>query len=151
MKPEKLKILLADDDTDDCIFFQHAVNEMQNTPELTIVNDGEQLMHILNVESTSLPDLLFLDLNMQRKNGFECLLEIKQSSRLSNLPVIIFSTSLEQEVVNSLYNNGAQHFIRKPSEFLQFKKILHQTITKHTALRNILQPLRENFIINITN
>ncbi len=145
----KLKILLADDDKDDCIFFQHAVNEMQDAPALTIVNDGEQLMHVLVDESTILPDLLFLDLNMQRKNGFECLIEIKQSLRLRNLPVIIFSTSMEQEVVSSLYNNGAQHFIRKPVEFSQFKKILHQTIKSHAAMNDIAQPPRSQFIITL--
>ena len=71
-----------------------------------------------------LPHILFLDLNMPRKNGFECLSEIKHNNKLKDLPVVIFSTSFEQEVVNLLYKNGAQYFIRKPSVFLQFKEII---------------------------
>ncbi len=152
MKPEKqqapLNILLADDDTDDCIFFKEAVEELLLATNLTIVNEGEQLMQLLTNEATELPDVLFLDLNMPRKNGFECLSEIKGDKKLSQLPVIIFSTSLEQEVVNQLYKNRAQYFIRKPSDFSQFKKIIQQTITI-LAKENIVQPAREDFVLTV--
>ena len=110
-----MKILLADDDIDDCIFFKEAVDELMLSTHLTIVHDGEQLMQLLTNETNELPDVLFLDLNMPRKNGFECLSEIKLNKKLKQLPVIIFSTSFEQEVVNRLYQNVAQYFIRKPS------------------------------------
>ena len=154
MKLKPLNILLADDDTDDCIFFKEAVEELLLSTHLTAVNDGEQLMqHLNNVVRTqnfaSLPDVLFLDLNMPRKNGFECLSEIKLNQKLKQLPVIIFSTSFEQEVVNLLYQNGAQYFIRKPSEFSQFKKIIHQTITTLTVPQKKAQRTRENFVITV--
>ena len=86
---------------------------------------------------------------MPRKNGFECLSEIKHNPKLKQLPVIIFSTSFEQEVVNLLYKNGAQYFIRKPSEFSQFKKIIHQTITTLIVPQNIPQQTRENFVLTV--
>src|SRR6185295_4050117 len=98
-----LNILLADDDTDDCIFFKAAVKEFSMATTLSTVHDGEQLMELLTKEGNELPDVLFLDLNMPRKNGFECLSEIKQNKNLEHLPVIMFSTSFEQEVVNLLY------------------------------------------------
>lgn len=97
--------------------------------ELTRVKDGEQLMQVLNDENNLVPQLLFLDLNMPRRNGFECLEEIKKNKKLSALPVVIFSTSYEQEVVNELYKSGAQYFIRKPSEFSQYKKIIFHILT----------------------
>ena len=147
LKP--LNILLADDDTDDCIFFKEAVEELLLSTQLTAVNDGEQLMKLLTNETNELPDVLFLDLNMPRKNGFECLSEIKGNQKLRQLPVIIFSTSFEQEVVNLLYRNGAQYFIRKPSEFSQFKKIIHQTFITLIIPQNILQPNRENFVLTV--
>jgi DNA-binding NarL/FixJ family response regulator len=87
---------------------------------------------------------------MPRKNGFECLSEIKLSKKLNQLPVIIFSTSFEQEVVNQLYQNGAQYFIRKPSEFSQFKKIIQHSLAL-IAQENISQPTRENFVITVQN
>ena len=143
-----LNILLADDDTDDCIFFKEAVEELPVVTTLTIVNEGEQLMQLLTNEANELPHVLFLDLNMPRKNGFECLSEIKGNKKLSQLPVIMYSTSFEQEVVNQLFKNGAQYFIRKPSEFSQFKKIIQQAITI-IAKENISVPTMENFVLKV--
>ncbi len=150
MNLKQLNILLADDDTDDCIFFKEALEELPLSTHLTTVHDGEQLMQLLTNETNELPHVLFLDLNMPRKNGFECLSEIKLNKKLKQLPVIIFSTSFEQEVVNLLYKNGAQYFIRKPSEFSQFKKIIQQTLTL-IAQGNISQPTRENFVLTVQN
>jgi CheY-like chemotaxis protein len=147
---KQLNILLADDDTDDCIFFKEALDELLLSTHLTVVHDGEQLMQLLINETIEFPDVLFLDLNMPRKNGFECLSEIKLSKKLNQLPVIIFSTSFEQEVVNQLYQNGAQYFIRKPSEFSQFKKIIQQSLAL-IAQENISQPIIENFVITVQN
>jgi CheY-like chemotaxis protein len=147
---KQLNILLADDDIDDCIFFKEALDELLLSTHLRVVNDGEQLMRLLINETKEFPDVLFLDLNMPRKNGFECLSEIKLSKKLNQLPVIIFSTSFEQEVVNQLYQNGAQYFIRKPSEFSQFKKIIQHSLGL-IAQENISQPTRENFVITVQN
>jgi DNA-binding response OmpR family regulator len=143
-----LNILLADDDTDDCIFFKEAIKEL--SMHLTTVHDGEELMALLLNETEELPQILFLDLNMPRKNGFECLLEIKLNSKLKCLPVIIFSTSFEQEVVNLLFKNGAQYFIRKPAEFSQFKKIIHQTLAL-ISQKKMLQPTRAEFVLSVQN
>jgi CheY-like chemotaxis protein len=151
MNSTPLNILLADDDLDDCLFFKEAVEELSLPTQLSTMHDGEQLMQHLHNEINKLPDVLFLDLNMPRKNGFECLSEIKLNQKLHQLPVIIFSTSFEQEVVNLLFKNGAQYFIRKPSEFLQFKKIIHQTFHTLIIPENITQPSRENFVLTLQN
>ncbi|HEX7412749.1 MAG TPA: response regulator [Bacteroidia bacterium] len=143
---KQINILLADDDADDCIFFKQALTELIIPTLLTTVHDGEQLMQLLTDETKKLPNILFLDLNMPRKNGFECLAEIKQNNKLKLLPVIIFSTSFEQEVVNTLYQNGAQHFIRKPAEFSQFKTIIQQALTL-IAQGEITQATKENFVL----
>lgn len=153
MHLKQLNILLADDDIDDCVFFKQAVEEFLLPINFTAVNDGEQLMQQLTNETNKLPHVLFLDLNMPRKNGFECLSEIKLNEKLKQLPVIMFSTSFEQGVVDQLYLNGAQYFIRKPSEFGQFKKIIHQTlalmatILSTDIIGNIAQPEKENFVL----
>ena len=148
MNTKTLNVLLADDDLDDCIFFKSALTELALSTHLTVVHDGEELMLHLNSTNNRLPDVLFLDINMPRKNGFECLAEIKQDEQLKNLPVIMFSTSFEQEVVNLLHKNGAHYFIRKPSEFSQFKKIIRQTLTMIIP-GNIVQPIREHFVLTV--
>ena len=150
MNSKHLNLLLADDDTDDCIFFKAALEKLSLSTSLTTVHDGEQLMRLLLKETYEFPHVLFLDLNMPRKNGFECLSEIKLHKKLKQLPVIMFSTSLEQEVVNLLYQNGAQYYIRKPAEFLQLKKIIKQTLILITQ-ENILQPSKENFVLTVQN
>ena len=148
MSLTQLNILLADDDADDCLFFTEALTGSPLSTHLTTVPDGEHLMQLLSNEKYELPDVLFLDLNMPRKNGFEGLSEIKLNSKLNKLSVVVFSTSFEQEVVNQLYQNGAQYFIRKPSEFSQFKKIIQQTLARIVQGNN-LQPERENFVITL--
>ena len=125
----KLNILLADDDKDDCLFFKEALEELELSSQLTTVHDGEQLMHHLLAKTNQLPHVLFLDLNMPRKNGFTCLEEIKRSVRLKALPVIIFSTSYDEHIADQLFKNGAQYYICKPTHFSQLKKVLQQAIT----------------------
>ena len=157
MSSNHLNLLLADDDKDDRLFFKAALEEMPVSTHLTTVHDGEQLMQLLTKETNELPHVLFLDLNMPRKNGFECLLEIKLNKKLKQLPVIIFSTSFEQEVVNLLYKNGAQYFMRKPAEFSQLKKLIQQALTLIAQdlfigkAGNISQPTRENFVLTLQN
>jgi CheY-like chemotaxis protein len=148
MNLNHLNILLADDDTDDCIFFKEALGELIISTDLTTVHDGEELMELLMDEKNELPQILFLDLNMPRKNGFECLSEIKQNNKLKDLPVIIFSTSFEQEVVNLLYKSGALYFIRKPSVFLQFKEIILHALLLILD-ENISHSTKENFVIGV--
>jgi len=146
MIPEKLILLLADDDKDDCLFFKDVLGELPVSAQLTTVHDGEQLMQLLAGKTVELPHVLFLDLNMPRKNGFECLSEIKLDEKLKQIPVIIFSTSFEQDVVNLLYKNGAQYYIRKPAEFSQLKKVIYQALILATQ-ENISQPSKDNFVL----
>lgn len=136
MSIKPIHILLADDDTDDCFFFDKALREISISTKLTIVNDGERLMDFLSTNSTNLPVVLFLDLNMPRKSGFECLTEIMEHTILKNLYVIMFSTSYtldrnyEQSMINVLYKIGAQDYIRKPADFSKLKELIHQSLTK---------------------
>jgi len=148
MMPNPIILLLADDDKDDCLFFKDALAELPITADLTMVHNGEQLMQLLADEKVvpPLPHVLFLDINMPRKNGFECLADIKSDEKLKSLPIIIFSTSYEQDVVNLLFKNGAQHYIRKPADFSQLKKVIYQALLLATQ-DEASQPLKENFVL----
>jgi CheY-like chemotaxis protein len=153
MNSGPVRLLLADDDKDDCQFFSEALEELSVSAHLTIVNDGEQLMRLLADKTDQLPHALFLDLNLPRKNGLECLSEIKLNKKLKQLFIIIFSTSSEQDIVNKLYRNGAQYYIRKPAEFSQLKKLLQQAVTiisespPHDTEAAPEQPSKENFVL----
>ena len=148
MDNTQYNLLLADDDADDCMFFKEALEELPVASVLTTVNDGVELLHLLTTKSNILPDILFLDLNMPRKTGFECLSEIKLDEKLKQLPVIIFSTSFDHEIVNLLYDMGADYYIRKPGDFTKLKKAIHEALTI-TAQKKDIRPEKEKFVIEV--
>ncbi len=142
----ELNILLADDDPDDCLFFKEAINKFIPATNLTAVHDGEQLMLWLTNEENKLPDVLFLDLNMPRKNGFECLTEIKQHATLKDLPVVIFSTSNAHEEMTTLFKTGADVYIRKPRDLEQLVRIIRHALPM--ASENIVAGSKLKYVLN---
>ena len=144
MNKQHYNLLLADDDEDDCAFFKEALDELSLPVSLAVVNDGVQLMDYLS--TNNLPDMLFLDLNMPRKNGHECLKEIKEINELNSMPVIIFSTSLDTEIVDLMYQKGATYYIRKPGEFSKLKKVIGNAVDV-VSENKLKQPVREHFVL----
>jgi CheY-like chemotaxis protein len=142
----KLNIFLAEDDQADCLLFKEALEELSVSADLTTFEDGEQLMEQLTKKPTQLPDVLFLDLNMPRKNGFVSLGEIKRNSELDTLPVIIFSTASEEKKINQVYRDAAHYYIRKPTEFSDLKKVIFEALTLIMQENNSL-PGKEKFIL----
>ena len=147
--PTRPNLLLVDDDKDDCLFFKEALEELPIMTSLVTINNGEQLMSLLNNKAVGPPadQILFLDLNMPRKNGFEVLSEIMLDNSLKELPIIIFSTSFEQDIVNMSYKNGAHYYIRKPTNFSQLKRVIYQALMLATV-ENMIRPEKENFVLN---
>lgn len=140
-----LRILLADDDKDDRFFFDKALKDIPVETSLNTVEDGAQLMIYLK-KCTTLPDVLFLDLNMPRKNGMECLAEIKSNTKLKALPVVIYSTSLNEDIADLLYKNGAHYYVRK-ADLSELKKVLFQILTLMKE-KNFAATSRSEFIIS---
>lgn len=140
------QILLADDDEDDCMFFREALDELSLCATLKTVNNGVELMNFLENNLLNLPQMLFLDLNMPRKSGAECLEEIKQSEKFKHLPVIIYSTSSNIDVMDQLYGKGAQYYIRKPADFSSLKSVISRTI-ELILQKKVLPSSREEFVI----
>ena len=146
MISQNINILLADDDKTDCLLFKDALEELPVSARLTIVHNGEQVIEELTKKGNKLPDVLFLDLNMPLKNGFASLGEIKRSSELQNLPVIIFSTASERETVKNVFRDAAHYYICKPVDFSQLKKVIYEALTLITQKNNPL-PLEDKFMI----
>lgn len=133
-----LNILLAEDDLDDQLFFGNVLSELPISTKLTTFSDGEELMKYLirNSSTPSNTDILFLDLSMPNKTGYECLIEIKENVKLKDLQVIMFTCSFsrdiefEQNLVKTLIRMGAVDFIRKPNSFEELKNIIEITLNK---------------------
>ncbi|HEY6062575.1 MAG TPA: response regulator [Chitinophagaceae bacterium] len=151
MTTRHLNILLADDDMDDCLFFKHALEELPLSTQLTTVHDGEQLMNYLS-ENSSRPertDVLFLDINMPRKNGLECLSDIKRNPKLKNIPVVMFSTSNSWDSINMLFKSGSHVYIHKPSDFAQLKQVISHALP--IAAEEIFSRSPLKYILNASN
>jgi CheY-like chemotaxis protein len=116
-----ITILLADDDEDDRLNTQHAFSRHRLANDLRFVVDGEDLMDFLHRrgrhKDAPRPGLILLDLNMPRKDGREALREIKADASLRNIPVVILTTSGEEEDIIRSYDLGANSYIRKPVAF----------------------------------
>jgi CheY-like chemotaxis protein len=141
---ETRRVLLADDDDDDRLLFLDVLKELRLPVQLSSASNGEALMKIL--AEGPLPHVLFLDLNMPLKNGFECLLEIRRDTRLDTMPVVIFSTSSQPSAIDRVYSDGAQLYIRKPNDFTQLKSVIHQALTMDWSAQSA-QVTREEFVL----
>lgn len=139
-------LLLAEDDSDDTFFFNKALKTSEIQPVLTTVHDGEQLITYMNNLTGELPDALFLDLNMLKKNGEECLIAIKQNIKYRDLPVIIYSTSLHPEIADVLYDHGAHFYIKKTDHY-EMGDILNHLVNL-IARKKLRRPGRNEFILN---
>jgi len=143
-------IFLTDDDTDDCMLFSEALQELYTEKEakLTITNDGVKLMETLEQTVPPPPEVIFLDLNMPLKNGFECLQEIRRTPKLQGIPIIIFSTSSNNDIVDKSYQHGANYYICKPQSYTLLKKTIEYVLSfDGEKLRK--QPLRDQFVISV--
>jgi CheY-like chemotaxis protein len=148
-KKEPFHILLADDDKDDRFFFEKALAALPFPIDLATVEDGKKLMAYLLKNLTKLPDVLFLDLNMPLKNGSQCLEEIKDDEKLKHLPVVIYSTSLHEDVADVLYKKGAHYYVRK-TDLAELEKILSRVISLLVE-NQFARPSKAEFIINMVD
>jgi CheY-like chemotaxis protein len=140
-----MHILVADDDADDLDFFRFAIEKSSSNVKLTTVEDGEELMKWLLQNQNIIPNLLFLDLNMPRKNGYECLIEIKQNPSFQSLPIIILSTTVNPGEMDNLYKNGALYYVKKPNSLKELTLILDK-ILQLPEEKKQFQPTKDSFV-----
>jgi CheY-like chemotaxis protein len=135
---QPLNILLAEDDLEDQLLFENVLSELSISTKLTTFNNGEELMRhlITNSSNASSADVLFLDLSMPHKTGYECLIEIKENVKLKELQVVMFTCSFarniefELQLINTLTRMGAVGFIRKPDSFEELKNVIETTLNR---------------------
>jgi CheY-like chemotaxis protein len=121
MRARPVHILMADDDEDDREATRKAFERHRLANDFATVVDGEELMAYLRreppYERAPRPGLILLDLNMPRKDGREALREIKADPALRPIPVVVLTTSSEEEEIARSYDLGANSYITKPVNF----------------------------------
>lgn len=128
---KKKRFVIVDDDIDDQELFMEAVGEIDSSIECSSFSDCEHALHQMKNGLTDLPDVIFLDLNMPRLNGKQCLAELKKHEKLKNIPVVIYSTSSEKRDIDETTRLGAAHFVTKPNRFEELCKVLSQVISMY--------------------
>ena len=125
---EQLKILLVEDSPSDIDLTKEALDEGKVVHELFVVEDGTAAMQFLNREGSYAdaprPGIVLLDLNLPRKDGREVLAEIKSDTNLRRLPVIILTTSGEEEDICRMYDLHANCYITKPVNVDEFINVV---------------------------
>lgn len=119
-----ITILMADDDEDDQLLARQALEESRLANDLRCVNDGEELLDYLHCRGAYAapagaprPGLILLDLNMPRKDGREALREIKATPGLRSIPVVVLTTSKQEQDILRSYDLGVNSFVTKPVTF----------------------------------
>ena len=141
-------ILLADDDEADRLLFTDAFSELKLETVVQTVNNGVQLMEYLQKKEKPLPQLLFLDLNMPRKNGLQCLMEIRGNEKLKDISVAIYSTSNSEKDIEETFLHGANIYIHKPADFNILKQVLEKAVRTTIQYKDETMN-RDNFLLRI--
>lgn len=125
-------ILLVEDNSDDIQLTKRALKRNNITNHLVVLNDGvEALEYLLEAVNRTepgpnpLPSVVLLDLKLPRMDGLELLREIRANERLKRLPVVLLTSSREQQDVLKSYDLGVNSYIRKPVDFEQFMDAIH--------------------------
>lgn len=126
-----IMILMADDDPDDRAMTKEALEENFLLNELRFVEDGAELMDYLkrngkysNPDTSPRPGVILLDLNMPKKDGRQCLKEIKSDDELKSIPVIVLTTSKAEEDILRTYDLGVNSFVTKPVTFVELVEVM---------------------------
>lgn len=130
-------MLIAEDDAEDRMLIQEALDESSLKSNIQFVENGEELMDYLqnrdkfaDKERFPSPGLILLDLNMPKKDGREALKEIKADEALKHLPIVVLTTSKAEEDVLKTYNLGVNSFISKPVTFTALVDVM-KTLSKY--------------------
>ncbi len=119
-----VEILLVEDNAGDVRLTREALREAKVLNKLTVVKDGIEALSLLRRQApyahAARPDLILLDLNLPKKDGREVLAEIKADDDLKRIPVVILTTSKDEQDVAKTYNHYANCYITKPVDFEQF-------------------------------
>ncbi|WP_246054274.1 response regulator [Antarcticibacterium flavum] len=123
-----IEILLVEDNEGDILLTTEALNDSEIATNISVVKDGLEALNYLQKKdkysNARSPQLVLLDINLPKVNGFEVLREIKSSEDLKHIPVVILSTSSSEEDIHKCYSNYATCFITKPLSADSFSEVI---------------------------
>jgi CheY-like chemotaxis protein len=136
-KNSEKTFFLVDDDADDRDFFLLALEKTSGDSSCTIAKNGEEALEYLKTNESFVPDFIFLDLNMPRVNGKECLVEIRKIERLKDVPICVYSTSSTEKDRRETIKLGADDYMIKPNSLNQLTEMLSRIILTGELMNKI--------------
>lgn len=121
---KQIRILLVEDSEDDIVMTQRALKKGKIINDLDVAHNGEEALRHLKDKDNHVPDLVLLDLNMSRMNGFELLQEMKKDPDLVKIPVVVLTSSARDSDIEKAYSLGANSYVTKPVEPAEFIKAI---------------------------
>jgi CheY-like chemotaxis protein len=129
-------VLIIDDDEDDRDLFSVALQAVDPSSVCVQSTNGQEALKFLRKNLKNLPDFIFLDLNMPRVNGKQCVSELKRDDQLKHIPVVIYTTSKLVEDKDEMARLGAIDFITKPSRLVDLCDALTRVFKKGALATN---------------
>lgn len=123
-----IKCFLIDDDKDDQEIFSMALQDIKHPIRCFFADDGVEAIEKFNSDLLFLPDFIFMDINMPRMNGIECLELLKKLQRIQHIPVYMISTSADPKIIARAKAIGAIDFIVKPSSISVLTQLLAERL-----------------------
>ena len=128
--------LLIDDDPDDLEIFEMCIRKVSKGIHCTTISDAPEAIEMLKSNKEYVPEYIFLDVNMPKMNGVECLKVIKTIDRLSRTKVFMYSTTSSKATVDETKKLGADEFIIKPSKTIELKDKLAKIFSIVSEMEN---------------
>jgi two-component system response regulator len=126
------RLLLVEDNPSDVELTRRALSRAHIANEMVVAGDGQEALDyllgsggVVSAETAPLPALVLLDLKLPKLDGLAVLREIRRNERTKRLPVVILTSSSEEQDVAASYDLGVNSYIRKPVDFLQFAEAVH--------------------------
>lgn len=128
MKKHFFKVILVDDDEDDRFLFSEAFESLAIQTELALFKNGQEFIDYLENTGDSLPEIVFLDLNMPVRNGLECLQYLRKIDKFKDVFVAIYSTSSSDRDMEATLLHGANIYIQKPTNFKTLTNVIDRAL-----------------------
>lgn len=141
----KKTVFYVDDDEDDLYYFKHAVKKINADIDLKTFSNSDVFLSSISSKAAD-ESIVFLDINMPGKNGFQVLQEIRQINGLKEIPVIMYSTSNEDYAISTSKEMGADLYAVKPNDINLLQGLLKRIFNIDW---NKFIPGQDNFIISV--
>lgn len=138
------EILLAEDDRDDVFVFELALKEIEQPVIMKVAQDGDRLFELLK---ESIPDVLFLDINMPCRDGLACIIELRKNKQYDNMPVIMYTSMKDSKYIDECYRNGANFYLIKANRLQDLVENLKKIFAVNWK-KMMFYPPKQQFVLS---